>query len=226
MNEAVKYSSVIIVDQDNSTFEQIKKILPKEITIDWAETPERALNMMEVKCYDIVVTELDFNLMDGIEFCRKIRQEIKQESVIIFLSGNEENYIQLSAYNAGADDYILKPINGRLFLSKLTVWLKRIHCCTPVKQVSSNGSIEIDREKYLVSLKGKKYSLPPKEFEMVDILASTPGKIYSRLELRSKIWGDDLVNNRTIDVHIRKLREKFGYNFIRTIKGVGYKIEI
>lgn len=217
---------ILVVENSEEAVLDLKNAISNKYQMMFVSSPQQALTVIEKECFSVIITELEFPLMDGIEFCRKIREELKLDSIVIFNSQKDENYIQLAAYKAGADDYLIKPFNSRLFMSKLEVWTKRTSCCVPEKAAPDNEAIKIDKDRYVVEIKGKEQNLPPKEFQMIQILAASPGKVFSRLELRNRVWGDDLLNNRTIDVHIRKLREKFGKSMIKTVKGVGYKLEI
>jgi len=160
--------------------------------------------------------------MDGIEACQIIRKELQMyQPIIAFLTARAEDYAQIAGFEAGADDYISKPIRPRLLVTKLESLLRRIN---PERPFESNAlSIEIDRERYVVLINDKELNLPKKEFELLELLASRPGKVFNRDQILTLVWGNEtIVGERTIDVHIRKLREKIGENYIRTIKGVGY----
>jgi two-component system alkaline phosphatase synthesis response regulator PhoP len=165
--------------------------------------------------------------MDGIECCMEMRKiPSLQNTLIIFLTARAEDYSHIAGFEAGADDYIAKPIKPRLLISKVKALLRRLNVQqTEEKEKKQNlGDLVIDRERYLVFLKDKEISLPKKEFELLSLLISKPNKVFSREEIFAKIWGNDvIVGDRTIDVHIRKIREKLNINNIQTVKGVGYK---
>jgi two-component system alkaline phosphatase synthesis response regulator PhoP len=163
--------------------------------------------------------------MDGIEACRLIREiPSLKNSRIIFLSARNEDYTQLSAFDAGADDYISKPVKPKILLKKISSIFKRIHKKENKIQLIDLGEIKIDRNKYLVFINKNEIQLPKKEFELFFLLASKPGNVFSRDEIMNKVWGSDvIVGDRTIDVHIRKLREKIGDLYFKTVKGIGYK---
>jgi len=163
--------------------------------------------------------------MDGIEACRLIREiPSLNNSRIIFLSARNEDYTQLSAFDAGADDYISKPVKPKILLKKISSIFKRIHKKENKIQLIDLGEIKIDRNKYLVFINKNEIQLPKKEFELFFLLASKPGNVFSRDEIMNKVWGSDvIVGDRTIDVHIRKLREKIGDLYFKTVKGIGYK---
>jgi two-component system alkaline phosphatase synthesis response regulator PhoP len=159
-------------------------------------------------------------IMDGIETCQIIRKDLNlNQPIIAFLTARTEDYAQIAGFEAGADDYINKPIRPRLLLSKIDSLLRRTK--TSEKQIES--TIHIDRDRFLVVVNGESLTLPKKEFELLELLASRPGKVFNRDQILSVVWGNEtIVGERTIDVHIRKLREKLGDDYIRTIKGVGY----
>lgn len=170
--------------------------------------------------------------LDGIETCRELRSIDSLKDVIItFLTARGEDYSQIAGLDAGADDYITKPIKPRVLISRVQALLRRYHPTGKVsKQSNANviqlGDIIIDREAYLIKQDGKEILLPKKEFELLALLASKPGKVFTRDEILKTVWGDDVVvGDRTIDVHVRKLREKLGEEYIKTVKGVGYKFD-
>jgi two-component system alkaline phosphatase synthesis response regulator PhoP len=159
-------------------------------------------------------------VMDGIETCQIIRKDLNlNQPIIAFLTARTEDYAQIAGFEAGADDYINKPIRPRLLLSKIESLLRRIKTTDQI----ANSSIVIDRDRFIVVLNGETLVLPKKEFELLELLASRPGKVFNRDQILAVVWGNEtVVGERTIDVHIRKLREKLGDDYIRTIKGVGY----
>jgi two-component system alkaline phosphatase synthesis response regulator PhoP len=165
-------------------------------------------------------------VMGGIETCEALRKENKyQETIILFLSARAEDYSHLAAFEVGADDYVNKPIKPKMLNSKVNALLRRF-----IKSESKTGltfgELVINFEEYNVFLKNKKISLPRKEFELLKLLASKPDKVFKRESIMQSVWGSDvIVGDRTIDVHIRKLREKLGDSYFSTIKGVGYKFE-
>lgn len=166
--------------------------------------------------------------MDGIETCRMIREDKDLAGLlIVFLSARSEDYTQIAGFDSGADDYITKPVKPRVFISRIKALLRRLGNSAPkTEKVLEFGDIKIDLEKYLVFKKETEIMLPKKEFKLLELLVSKPGKVFTREFILEKIWGDEVVvGDRTIDVHIRKLREKLGEDNIRTVKGVGYKFE-
>jgi two-component system alkaline phosphatase synthesis response regulator PhoP len=167
--------------------------------------------------------------MDGIEACEKIRTfpELK-DTIITFLTARGEDYSQVAGFEAGADDYITKPIKPKVLISKIKSLLRRLNdtSTTVNSEVVHIGELTIDREAYKIISKGVEIVLPRKEFELLSLLASKPGKVFKRDEILDKVWGNEVVvGGRTIDVHIRKLREKIGDDSFKTIKGVGYKFQ-
>ena len=165
--------------------------------------------------------------MSGIEACTEIKQiDELRETIIIFLSARNEDYTQISAYDAGADDYISKPVQPKILLKKISNIAKKINSNKNSPNVIDLGSILINREEYLVFKNKNEIILPRKEFELLFLLASKPGKVFTRDQIMNKVWGTlVVVGDRTIDVHIRKLREKIGEKHIKTIKGIGYKFK-
>ena len=170
--------------------------------------------------------------MDGIETCEEIRKlPGLDDTIVAFLTARGEDYSQIAGFEAGGDDYIVKPIKPKVLISRINALLKRYKFkekeIVPENLLSSIGNLVLDREKYLVLRDNKEIILPKKEFELLSLLISVPGKVFTREEIFSKVWGDDvIVGDRTIDVHIRKLREKLGDHYIKTIKGVGYKVPL
>lgn len=177
----------------------------------------------------LIVLDVMMPEMDGIETCKEIRQiPGLKNTIVIFLTARGEDYSQIAGFEAGADDYVTKPVKPRVLVSRIKALLRRYRE-TPVDedaQILRLDELIIDRSKYTVVKDKKEYNLPRKEFELLSLLASRPNRVFTREDILSAIWGDDvIVGDRTIDVHVRKLREKLGIENIRTIKGVGYKFE-
>jgi len=173
----------------------------------------------------LIILDIMMPEMDGIEACEKIRKIKTLEHVIItFLTARGEDYSQVAGFDAGADDYITKPIKPKVLVSKVKSLLRRVKNNEEQETIMAIGDIVINKEKYLVYKEGQKIVLPKKEFELFSLLASKPGKVFTREIILDAVWGNDvIVGGRTIDVHIRKLREKIGKNYFKTTKGVGYK---
>jgi len=175
----------------------------------------------------LIILDVMMPEMDGIEACEKIRQlpELK-DVVIAFLTARGEDYSQLAGFDAGADDYITKPIKPKVLMSRVKALLRRYKEShdSVFEDVVKIGNLTIDRDAYKIMLKDQEISLPRKEFELLYLLASKPGKVFKRDDILDKVWGNEvIVGGRTIDVHIRKLREKLGDELFKTVKGVGYK---
>lgn len=176
----------------------------------------------------LIVLDVMMPQMDGIEACREIKQNPALEnSIIVFLTARGEDYSQIAGFEAGADDYVAKPIKPRVLVSRVKALLRRYKEKEDYAGILEIDNLVIDRERYQVLQDGKEIILPKKEFELLLLLASKPNKVFSRDEIFSKVWGDDvIVGDRTIDVHVRKIREKIGIRNIKTVKGVGYKFEV
>lgn len=177
----------------------------------------------------LIVLDVMMPEMDGIEACREIRQvPLLKNTIVIFLTARGEDYSQIAGFEAGADDFVTKPVKPRVLVSRIKALLRRYKDEPGMEagQPVVLNELIIDREKYVVIKDGKEYNLPRKEFELLSLLASKPNRVFSREEILSSIWGNDvIVGDRTIDVHVRKIREKLGTLNIKTIKGVGYKYE-
>ena len=184
---------------------------------------KEALKLAEMHIPHLIILDLMMPVMDGIETCERLRMDKKfNNSLIMFLSARGEDYSQVAAFESGADDYVTKPIKPRILNSKVKALLRRFK--TDFGQILSFENLVIDSEKYIVKVNNNSINLPRKEFELLFLLASKPGKVFKRDKIMESVWGTDIiVGDRTIDVHIRKLREKLGENLFRTIKGVGYQ---
>ncbi len=178
----------------------------------------------------LIILDVMMPQMDGMETCRKIKTiPGLSGAIIIFLTARNEDYSQMAGFEAGADDYVAKPIKPALLVSRIKALLRRLPAINE-QETNDNllqaGNITIDKERYVVIKQGSNIVLPKKEFELLTLLASKPHKVFSREEIFAKVWGSNVVvGDRTIDVHIRKLREKIGMEYIKTVKGVGYKFE-
>jgi len=173
----------------------------------------------------LIILDVMMPDLDGIETCERLRQDERfHETIIMFLTARGEDYSYVAAFDAGADDYVTKPIKPKVLVSKVKGLLRRMKKREATSTQLEFKNLVVDREEYKVTLKGKELSMPRKEFELLYLLASKPGKVFKREKIMEKIWGSDVVvGDRTIDVHIRKLREKIGNRFFKTVKGVGYK---
>ena len=214
--------SILIVDDEKDILEFLSYNLKKEgYKVYTSSSGSEGVKMAKDLNPSLIILDVMMPEMDGIEACQLIRKEMNMtQPIITFLTSRAEDYSQIAGFEAGADDYITKPIRPRLLVSKVESLLRRRNAGVEFKK---NKDITIDREKYLVDVKGNSLVLPKKEFELLELLASRPGKVFKRDQILSIVWGDEtIVGERTIDVHIRKLREKIGNDYIRTIKGVGY----
>ncbi|MBT8253817.1 MAG: response regulator transcription factor [Flavobacteriaceae bacterium] len=174
---------------------------------------------------NLIILDVMMPEMDGIEACERIRAIPElQNCIITFLTARGEDYSQVAGFEAGADDYITKPIKPKVLISKVKALLRRLKQEDNEQNVLKIGQLTIDRDEYKILLDGEEMLLPRKEFELLSLLASKPGKVFKREEILDKVWGNEVVvGGRTIDVHIRKLREKIGIKSFKTVKGVGYK---
>ena len=173
----------------------------------------------------LIILDVMMPEMDGIEACEQIRKiESLDNTLITFLTARGEDYSQMAGFDAGADDYITKPIKPKVLVSKVKALLRRFKDEDVNENILKIGNLIINRDEYKIELKGKDIILPRKEFELLSLLASKPGKVFKREDILDKVWGNEVVvGGRTIDVHIRKLREKIGDDYFKTVKGVGYK---
>ena len=219
---------ILVVDDDLDIIEILKYNLNKSgYLVKSAKNGIEAIKRAKKFMPNIILMDVMMPEMSGIEACSEIKQiDELSETMIIFLSARSEDYTQISAYDAGADDYISKPIKPKILLKKISNIAKKIKSNKNMPIVLDLGSIKINREEYLVTQNKNEIMLPRKEFELLFLLASKPEKVFNRDEIMNKVWGTQVVvGDRTIDVHIRKLREKIGDKYIKTIKGVGYKFK-
>ena len=223
---------ILLVDDEKDILEFLSYNLKKEgFEVATCTDGQMALDKLDEFQPHLIVLDVMMPGMDGIETCENIRSNSKYDHIIItFLTARAEDYSQVAGLEAGADDYINKPIKPKVLVSRVKALLRRKGAVATDE--ITNGLIKvqdivIDRERYVVTVDEELLSLPRKEFEILYLLASKPGKVFKREEIFDKIWGDDVVvGGRTIDVHVRKLREKLGRNYIETVKGVGYKLKV
>lgn len=219
---------ILIVDDEPDILDFMRYNLEKEgYQTETAENGKVALKKARSFKPHVVLLDIMMPELDGIETCRELRADDEfKNTIIAFLTARSEDYSQIAGFDVGADDYITKPIKPRVLISRIKALLRRLQSDHQEEPIEIGG-LEIDREKYLVRQDGREINLPRKEFELLSLLASKPGKVFSRKEILNKIWGNDIiVGDRTIDVHIRKLREKLGDENFKTIKGIGYKFVI
>ncbi|MDE6375252.1 MAG: response regulator transcription factor [Alistipes sp.] len=215
---------ILLVDDEPDILEFIRYNLLKEgYEVYTAPDGARALEAAIRHRPHLILLDRMMPVMDGAETCRAIRRDPRlRETIVVFLSALGEEEQQLTGFGAGADDYLVKPIRMKLLVSRVKAILKRVET-EPERRESG---LEIDRERYAVRCDGREITLPRKEFALLDLLASAPGKLIPREEIYTRIWGTKVVvGDRTIDVHIRKLRQKIGEDRITTVKGVGYRYE-
>ena len=217
---------ILVVDDDPDIVEILRYNLSLAgYDVKSASNGKEAIKKAKIFIPEIILLDVMMPEMDGIEACRLIREIPSLNNTrIIFLSARNEDYTQISAFDAGGDDYISKPVKPKILLKKISSIFKRIQKKENKSQLIDLGEIKIDRAKYLVFINKNEIQLPKKEFELFFLLASKPGDVFSRDQIMNKVWGSDIiVGDRTIDVHIRKLREKIGDLYFKTVKGVGYK---
>ncbi|WP_339887460.1 response regulator transcription factor [uncultured Flavobacterium sp.] len=219
---------ILLVDDEPDILEIVGYNLSQEgYQVVTAANGKEAILKAKKEKPQLIIMDVMMPEMDGIEACENIRKIPELENTIItFLTARSEDYSQLAGFDAGADDYISKPIKPKILVSKVKALLRRLKEKEEKGDVLNVNGIEINREEYKIVKEGQEIILPRKEFELFYLLASKPGKVFKRDEILDKVWGNEvIVGGRTIDVHIRKLREKIGDDFFKTIKGVGYKIE-
>ena len=217
---------ILLVDDEPDILEIIRFNLEKVgYQIKTAPNGLDAIKVSKKFLPHLIILDVMMPDLDGIETCERLRQDERfQETIIMFLTARGEDYSYVAAFDAGADDYVTKPVKPKVLVSKVKGLLRRLKKRETTSSQLVFNNLVIDREEYKVTLKGKELSMPRKEFELLYLLASKPGKVFKREKIMEKIWGSDVVvGDRTIDVHIRKLREKIGDRFFKTVKGVGYK---
>lgn len=217
---------ILLVDDEPDILEIIGYNLSVEgYEIITAEDGIKAIKKAKKERPQLIIMDVMMPGMDGIEACEQIRKVPELSNTIItFLTARGEDYSQMAGFDAGADDYITKPIKPKVLTSKVKALLRRLNEERPSQKILKIGELIINREEYKISHHGKEIILPRKEFELLSLLATKPNKVFKREEILDKVWGNDVVvGGRTIDVHIRKLREKIGDDCFKTVKGVGYK---
>ena len=224
---------ILLVDDEVDILEFISYNLEKEgYKVYTAKNGAEAIKIAEKTLPDLIILDVMMPEMDGIAACEEIRRiPALQHTMIAFLTARGEDYSQIAGFEAGADDYITKPVRPKVLVSRVKALLKRTSGVgAPLATVIESGhtitvgNLVIDKERYLIVQDGQEMVLPRKEFELLSLLVSKPGKVFTREEIYYSVWGDNVVvGDRTIDVHIRKLREKIGNDHIKTLKGIGYK---
>ena len=221
---------ILCVDDEPDILEILKYNLSNEgYNISTAADGKSAIEMAYNISPNLIILDVMMPIMDGIEACEKLRSDDKfNDTIIMFLTARGEDYSHVAAYDAGADDYVTKPVKPKVLVSKVKGLLRRLKkvIAKDINEIVFDD-IKIDREKYKVYISDKVLNLPRKEFELLYLLASKPDKVYKREKIMETVWGSEVVvGDRTIDVHIRKLREKVGDKYFKTVKGVGYKFVI
>ena len=217
---------ILLVDDEPDIIEIIRFNLEQNgYTIFTASDGIEAIRIAEEKLPHLIIMDVMMPNLDGIEACERLRADDRfKDTIIMFLTARSEDYSYVAAFDAGADDYVPKPIKPKVLMSKVKGLLRRFRDKEDIQNILKFDQLIIDREAYKIINKGKEISLPRKEFELIYLLASRPDKVHKRQTIMEKVWGSNvIVGDRTIDVHIRKLREKIGHNYFKTIKGIGYK---
>ena len=217
---------ILLVDDDPDVIEIIRFNLDQEgYLISTASDGKKAIEEANKEVPHLIIMDVMMPNMDGIEACGLLREDPRfKETIIMFLTARGEDYSHVAAFDAGADDYVTKPVKPKILVSKVKALLRRLREEDKNQEKLQIGKLIIDREEYQVTFDGKVFSLPRKEFELLFLLASKPEKVIKREKIMEIVWGSEVVvGDRTIDVHIRKLREKIGDKYFKTVKGVGYK---
>ena len=222
---------ILLVDDEPDILEFMEYNLRKEgYTVLTGKNGKEAVEISKKEKPHLIIMDIMMPVMDGIEACRQIRELPSQKNVIIaFLTARNEEYSQVAGFDVGADDYISKPVKPRIMISRIKALLRRLNGTdsTTNNGALTIGNLVIDREKYMVFKDSEAISLPRKEFELLSLLTTKPGKVFTREDILHRVWGSEIiVGDRTIDVHIRKIREKLGDDSIKTIKGIGYKFDL
>lgn len=223
-----KEAKILLVDDEPDILELLKFNLVKEgFDVETADNGKLGIEIASKFKPDVILLDVMMPEMDGIETCIRLRENKDLKNTIIaFLTARNEDYSQIAGFESGADDYINKPVKPRVLISRVRALLRRSGGAVEREQQISASGISINRERYIVTKNGEDLSLPKKEFELLALLMSKPGKVFTRDTILNDVWGQEIiVGDRTIDVHIRKLREKIGEDHIKTVKGVGYKFD-
>jgi len=226
-----KMAKILVVDDEQDILELVRHTLNKEgFEVHIAVNGQQAIDKAKQILPDLILMDVMMPVMDGMEACRQLKEDPTTNHIsIIFLTARSEEFAELAGFEAGADDYVSKPIRGRVLLSRIKAILRRQNAGSKLEEnvKIEFGELAIDRDRFVVEYKGNTLQFPRKEFELLSFLASKPGRVFSRDEILENVWGNEvLVVDRTIDVHVRKIREKLDDKFIYTVKGVGYKFEV
>ncbi len=220
---------ILLVDTDQEHLNLVGTQLRADGFVVFSTSNSKdALRLAKEHTPHLILLELVMPEFDGIDICIELRKNVLlANSLIVFCSSRSEDYSQIAAFNAGADDYIIKPVKTRVLITRLKALLKRLSTVQEPNVMVHEKGLVIDRERYLIFKDGEEIILPRKEFELLALMFANPRKVFTRKEISEQIWGYEIfAKNRTIDVHIRKLREKLGDQYIKTIKGIGYSLEL
>lgn len=216
---------ILLVDDEQDILDMLRYNLEKDgMKVLTATNGDAGLKSAVEHSPDLIILDIMMPGMDGVETCVRIREnERLKDTLVAFLSARGEDFSQIAGLDAGADDYLTKPVSPKVFVSKVRALLQRSRARGGDSEILKSGGLTVDLERYSVVKDGAEIHFPRKEFDLLVLLMSKPGKVFKRSEIYDRIWGTDLyVGDRTIDVHVRKLREKIGSSAIRTVKGVGY----
>jgi len=223
------FTEVVCVKGLNSQFDQLSKVIESaNLSVKCIEKTDELIPYVQKRKPALILLDLMIDRKDAIDILKELEQiAIRRYSCVVVFSDRKENYVQITALNSGADDFMVKPVNKRVFASRLKAWLRKHAAHQGLSDYAGNGSeVVLDEEKFVLVVKGDEVSLQRKEFEIISLLASKPKKVFSREEIKELVWGDNTnVRNRTIDVHIRNLRSKIGRKYIKTYKGIGYSFD-
>ncbi len=220
---------ILLIDKDEELLATASANLTAEgYQVLICNNSKQAIQLAKEEVPHLIIMELEMPEMDGIEICTELKLIPELcSTIIVFYTQRSEEYSQVTAFNAGADDYIIKHVKARVLASRIKALLKRHAVFSEILNSLNEEGLIIDRESYLIYKDGVKIILPRKEFELLSLLYSSPKKVFTRKEISQLIWGYEIfAKNRTIDVHIRKIREKLGDKYIKTIKGIGYRLDI
>lgn len=221
--------TILLIDTNVEMLANIEAALKAEgFKVFVSANSHKAIELAKQEHPNLILVDLLMPELDGIDICLELRQDEKlKNTLIVFHTETSEDYSQIAAFNAGADDYIIKPVKTRVLISRLKALLKRYIVYNQPSEKKEVAGLTIDRERYMIFKDGEEIILPRKEFELLSLLSTSPRKVFTRKEISQLIWGYEIfARNRTIDVHIRKLREKLGNKYIKTIKGIGYSLEV
>lgn len=218
--------SILIVDDEADIREMLSYNLTKEgYTVLLAENGKEAIEIAQKHLPDLILLDVMMPEMDGMEVCQILRSNARMENTLIcFLTARSEDYSQVAGFDSGADDYVSKPIRPKVLISRINALIRRKNGPTQTAENNGMSDLVINREKYQIEKGTEEIQLPRKEFELLALLMSEPDVVFQRNDILNKVWGTEIVvGDRTIDVHVRKIREKLGNEYIQTVKGIGYK---